>query len=157
MLHWVQKRFGRFAFYVLNRGNIGKLTHAGGVGSNPRVPELWRLVTLKPLKLQQCTLHFWKPLIFFYLDKRGQECSCMLIYDMLSGIPIGLLHKMANECKHSHVIVALLYFLMEISLRNRIPPNSCQCILKICEHQIMVWKTVHLNRISRALDLRCNH
>ena len=57
--------------------NIGKLTHAGGPGSNPRVPQLWRLVTLKPLKLQQCTLHFWKPLIFFYLYKRGQEHSCM--------------------------------------------------------------------------------
>ena len=53
--------------------NIGKLTHAGGPGSKPGVPQLWRLVTLKPLKLQQCTLHFWKPLIFFYLDKRGQE------------------------------------------------------------------------------------
>ena len=49
-----------------------QVTHAGGVGSNPGVPEIWRLVTLKPLKLQQCTLHFWKPLIFFYLDKRGQ-------------------------------------------------------------------------------------
>ena len=24
-----------------------------------------------------CTLHFWKPQIFFYLDKRGQERSCM--------------------------------------------------------------------------------
>ena len=57
--------------------NLGKLTHAGGVGSNSGVPELWRLVTLKPLKLQQCTLHFRKPLIFFYMDKRGQEHSCM--------------------------------------------------------------------------------
>ena len=58
--------------------NIGKLTHAGGPGSNPGVPQLWRLVTLKPLKLQQCTLHFWKPLIFFYLDKRGQGLSYVL-------------------------------------------------------------------------------
>ena len=33
--------------------NIGKLTHAGVVGSNPGVPEVWRLVTLKALKLQQ--------------------------------------------------------------------------------------------------------
>ena len=56
----------------------GKLTHAGGPGSNPGVPQLWRLVTLKPLKLQQCTLHFWKPLIFFYLDKRGQGHSYVL-------------------------------------------------------------------------------
>ena len=43
----------------------------------------------------------------FYLDKRGQECSYMLIYDMLSGITIGLLNKMANECKHSHAIVCV--------------------------------------------------
>ena len=57
--------------------NIGKLTHSGGPGSNPGVPQLWRLVTLKPLKLPQCTLHFWKPLIFFCLDKRGQENSCI--------------------------------------------------------------------------------
>ena len=35
-------------------------------------------VTLKPLKLQQCTLHFWKPPVFFYMDKRGQEFSCMI-------------------------------------------------------------------------------
>ena len=29
------------------------------------------------------------------------------VYDMLLGIPIGLLHKMANEYKHSHVIIGL--------------------------------------------------
>ena len=29
----------------------------------------------------------------------------MLIYDMLLGIPIGLLHKIANKCKHSHAII----------------------------------------------------
>ena len=85
--------------------NIGKLTHAGGLGSKPVVPELWRLVILKPLKLQQCTLHFWKPLIFFYLDKRGQEHSCMFIYDMLSGIPIGLLNKIAIVCNQAQVTV----------------------------------------------------
>ena len=37
--------------------NIGIMTHAGGPG---------------------CTLHFWKPLIFFYLDKRGQGLSYIL-------------------------------------------------------------------------------
>ena len=57
--------------------NIGKLTYTGGPGSNAGQADFWRLVTLKPLKLQQCTLHFWKPLIFFYLDKRGQERSLM--------------------------------------------------------------------------------
>ena len=31
------------------------VTLAGGVGSNPKVPEVWRLVTLKTLKLHQCT------------------------------------------------------------------------------------------------------
>ena len=54
-----------------------EVTQASGPGSNPIEAELWRLVTLKPLKLQQCTLHFWKPLIFFCLDKRGQEHSCI--------------------------------------------------------------------------------
>ena len=54
------------------------MTHVGGPGSNPGLPQLWRLVTLKPLKLQQCTLHFWKPPIFFYLDKRGQGLSYVL-------------------------------------------------------------------------------
>ena len=58
--------------------NIGKLTHAGGPGSNPGVPQLWRPITLKPLKLQQCTLHFWKPLIFFSLGKKGQGHSYVL-------------------------------------------------------------------------------
>ena len=57
--------------------NIGKLTHAGGPGSNPGVSKLGRLVTLKPFKLQQCTLHFQKPLVFVYLDKRGKEHSCI--------------------------------------------------------------------------------
>ena len=32
--------------------NIRKLTHAGGQCANPGVYQLWRLVTLKPLKLQ---------------------------------------------------------------------------------------------------------
>ena len=54
---------------------IGKLAHAGVPGSNPGEAQLWRLVTLK---LQQCTLHFWKPLIFFCLDKRGQGHSYFL-------------------------------------------------------------------------------
>ena len=56
----------------------GKLTHTGSPGSNPGQAKLWRLVTLKPLKLQQCTLHFWKPLIFFYLGKRDQGHSYVL-------------------------------------------------------------------------------
>ena len=77
---------------------IGKLTHAGGPGSNPSQAELSRFVTLKSLKLQQCTLHFWKPLVFFYLDNRGKECSCMFMNDMLAGIPIGFLHKIAIVC-----------------------------------------------------------
>ena len=77
--------------------SLCKVTHEVGPGSNPGVPQLWRLVTLKPSKLQQCTLHFWTPLIFFNYDKRGQERSYMFIYDMLSGISIGLLHKIAND------------------------------------------------------------
>ena len=57
--------------------NGSRLTHAGGMGSNPAVAKLWRLVTLKSLKLQQCTLHFWKPPVFIFLDKRDQERSCI--------------------------------------------------------------------------------
>ena len=53
------------------------VTHAGGVGSNPGVAKVWRLVTLKFLKLQQCTLHFWKPPVFIFLDKGDQEHSCI--------------------------------------------------------------------------------
>ena len=93
------------------------MTHAGGPGSNPSQakrkighPGVSKVnagsVTLKPLKLQQYTLHFWKPLIFFYLDKRGQERSCTFTYDMLLGIPIGLLHKIANVCNQAQVTVS---------------------------------------------------
>ena len=57
--------------------NIGKLTHAGGLGLNTSQAELWRLQTLKPLKLQQYTLHFWKPLISFYFEYRDQERRCL--------------------------------------------------------------------------------
>ena len=44
--------------------NIEKMAHTGGSGSNPSQAELWRLVILKPLQLQQCTLHFQKPPVF---------------------------------------------------------------------------------------------
>ena len=76
MLKKLEKRCKKYVRPI--RVNIGKLTQTGGPGSNPGVPQLWRLVTLKPLKLQQCTLHLWKPLIFFYLDKRGQGHSYVL-------------------------------------------------------------------------------
>ena len=36
-------------------------------------PPAW----VKSLKLQQCTLHFWKPPVFIFLDKRDQEHSCI--------------------------------------------------------------------------------
>ena len=76
--------------------NIGKLTHAGGLGSNPGQAELWRLVTLKPLKLKLCTLHFWKPLNFSIWTREIKSVAVCSVYDMLSGIPIGLLHKIAK-------------------------------------------------------------
>ena len=53
------------------------VTQARGVGSNPVVAKLRRLVTLKSLKLQQCISHFWKPPVFTFLDKRDQERSCI--------------------------------------------------------------------------------
>ena len=57
--------------------NIGKLTHVGGPGSNLSQAELWRLVTLKPLKLQHYTLHFWKLPVFIYLDKEDHKRICV--------------------------------------------------------------------------------
>ena len=57
--------------------NIGKLALAGVPGSNPGEAELYRLVTLKLLKLDQCILHFRKPLISLYLDSEGQN-HCFL-------------------------------------------------------------------------------
>ena len=48
------------------------VTHAGGVGSNPGVAKLWRLVTFKSLKLQQCTLHFLETSSLYLF---GQERS----------------------------------------------------------------------------------
>ena len=68
------------------------------LGSNLDQAKLWRLVALKPLKLQQCTLHFWKPQIFFYLDKRGQERNCMFSLWYAIVKLIGLLHNIANGC-----------------------------------------------------------
>ena len=43
-------------------------------------------------------------------DKRGQEPSCMFIYDMLSGTPIGLLLVVAIVCNKMSLIVPFLQF-----------------------------------------------
>ena len=40
--------------------NIGIFTHAGDPGSNPGQAELWRLLTLKPLKLLWMYFIFWE-------------------------------------------------------------------------------------------------
>ena len=56
--------------------NIGKLAQVWVACSKPGEAELWRLVTLKLFKLQQCSLHFLKPPISLYLDYQGQNhCS----------------------------------------------------------------------------------
>ena len=40
--------------------------------------QLWQAVILKPFKLEECTLHFWKPPIFINLALAGQGHSCVL-------------------------------------------------------------------------------
>ena len=76
--------------------NIGKLTHAGGPGSNAGQAELWTFVTLKPLKLQQCTLHFRKAPVFSYLVKECQVCSCIFGLWYASGNTTSFTSYIAN-------------------------------------------------------------
>ena len=62
--------------------------------------------SMSPFKIKYSfTLHFCKPLIFFYLDKRGQERSC--IFSLLFAFVkvIGLLHKIAHGPYSSSVTV----------------------------------------------------
>ena len=40
--------------------------------------QLWQAVILKPLKLGECILHFWKPPIFINLVPTDQGHSCIL-------------------------------------------------------------------------------
>ena len=40
--------------------------------------QLWQAVILKPIKLKECTLHFWKPPIFINLDVTDHSHSCIL-------------------------------------------------------------------------------
>jgi len=57
--------------YTPNSSSFSMLTmlHAGDPGSIPGVGgPLLRLITLKPLGLQQCNLHFWKSQTSLYLD-----------------------------------------------------------------------------------------
>ena len=76
--------------------NIGKLTHSGGLGSNPGQAEVWRFVTLKPLKLQQCTLNFRKAPVFSYLVKECQVCSCIFGLWYASGNTTSFTSYIAN-------------------------------------------------------------
>ena len=62
-----------------------------------------------PLRLQQCTLHFQKPLIFFFWTRKVKRVALCLVYHMLSFIPIGLLHNIANVCNQNSLIVYLRF------------------------------------------------
>ena len=73
--------------------NGSRLTHTGGVGLNPRVAKLWRFVTLKSLKLQQCTLHFGNLQSLSFGTREIRSVVIFSDYDMLSPIPLGLLHN----------------------------------------------------------------
>ena len=77
------------------------MIHLGGPGSNPGVSQILRLVTLKPLKLHQCTLYFQKPPVFVFLTREVKSIAAFSVHDILSGMYIGLLNKIKNVCKHS--------------------------------------------------------
>ena len=40
--------------------------------------QLWQAVILKPFKLEECILHFWKPPIFINLVLAGQDHTYIL-------------------------------------------------------------------------------
>merc|ERR1711923_263346 len=46
--------------------------------AGPKKHQLLQAVILKPFKLQECILHFWKPLIFINLVSAGQDHSYVL-------------------------------------------------------------------------------
>ena len=48
------------------------------IAAGPKIHQLWQAVILKPFKLQECILHFWKPLIFINLVSAGQDHSYVL-------------------------------------------------------------------------------
>ena len=70
-----------------------KLLMQKSFGLNPVIAKLCRQVTLKPFKLQQYTLHFWKPQVFFYLEKKGQKRICSYRPLLLIGMTLGLFIK----------------------------------------------------------------
>ena len=40
--------------------------------------KLWKAVVLKPFKLEECIVHFWKPPIFINLVTAGQDHTYIL-------------------------------------------------------------------------------
>ena len=68
--------------------NIRKLTHTGGPGTNSGI--------LKPLKLHQSTLHFGNLQSLSICTREVKCIAACSVYDMLSKILLGLLHKIAN-------------------------------------------------------------
>ena len=48
------------------------------IAAGPKIHQLWQAVILKPFKLQECILHFRKPLIFINLVSAGQDHSYVL-------------------------------------------------------------------------------
>ena len=91
------------------------MTYAGGSGSNPGVPKLWRLVTLKPLKLQQCTYIFRNLQSLSIWTREVKSLPSFLIHDILSGMYLGLLYKIENVCKHSKLTVYLYLYKVSFS------------------------------------------
>ena len=63
--------------------------------------------TLKPLKLQQCTLHFRNLQSLFIWTREVKSIAAFSVHNFLSGIYLGLLHKIENVCKHAKETVSI--------------------------------------------------
>ena len=48
------------------------------IPADTNLHQLWHAVILKPFKLKECILHFWKPLNFINMVPADQDHSCIL-------------------------------------------------------------------------------
>ena len=85
------------------------MAHAGVPCSNPGEAKVWRLVTLKPFKIQRCSLHFWKIPIFISMDTTCQISSCNLnSWKSLPNIARFVLVYLLAVCRLLHIVVLVL-------------------------------------------------
>ena len=108
--------------------NIEKLTYTGGPGFKSRPGQTSKTCNFEALEVTTMYFTFLKPLIFFYLDKRGQELSCMFICDILLGILISLLHKIAFDW----FILGIARYVPSIIISWENMPNMCIVLASNC-------------------------